>query len=102
MMRALVRGDTGVRLASVAEPRGEVVIEVAFAGVCRTDLAVADGVLGVPGVILGHELSGWANGRPVTVIPFAACRACDRCDATERTSRILGSPAGDTDHHGEP
>src|SRR5437879_6180504 len=56
-MRALVRTDR-VRLVEVPEPRGDVVVDIAYAGVCRTDLAVADGKVGKRGVILGHELSG--------------------------------------------
>ncbi len=49
----------------------EVVVEVAFAGVCRSDLAVADGSIAVEdGRVIGHELSGFADGEPVTVIPF--------------------------------
>ena len=69
-MRAVVRSAAGVQLEDVPAPTCEVVVDVAYAGVCRTDLAVADGRLGVPRVILGHELSGWANGKPVTAIPF--------------------------------
>ncbi len=88
--RALRRGAGGVALVdgvpAVAGP-GEVVVEVAYAGVCRTDLAVADGLIAVaPGRVLGHELSGWVDGAPVTVIPFAPCGACacirgGRCEA---------------------
>jgi L-iditol 2-dehydrogenase len=80
-MRALVRSPAGVRLEDVPPPAGaegrgtadaqrQVVIDVAYAGVCRTDLAVADGELPVARVIMGHELSGWLDGRPVTAIPF--------------------------------
>jgi threonine dehydrogenase-like Zn-dependent dehydrogenase len=83
-MRALIRDRAGVRLEEVAAPHGEVVIDVAYAGVCRTDLAVADGRLGAPRVILGHELSGWLDGAPVTAIPFTACGECDRCPSCAR------------------
>ena len=69
-MRALVRSDAGVRLEQVAAPRGEVIVDVAFAGVCRTDLAVADGRIATGRVVLGHELSGRVGGAPVTVVPF--------------------------------
>jgi len=81
-MRALIRAQHATVLASIPEPRadaGEVVVEVAFAGVCRTDLAVADGAIAVaPGRVLGHELAGWRvdTGERVTVIPFAPCGAC--------------------------
>lgn len=55
--------------------RGEVVVEVAYAGVCRSDLAVLDGTIPVaPGRVIGHELSGWIDGAPVTVVPFEGPR----------------------------
>src|SRR5688500_780771 len=84
MMRAVVRDQDGVRLARAAAPTpgdGEVAIDVAFAGVCRSDLAVAGGAIAVAqGRVLGHELAGrvrscgprvvgLAIGDPVTVIP---------------------------------
>ncbi len=94
-------------LAEVPEPApaaGEVVIDVAFAGVCRSDLAAADGAIAVAaGRVLGHELAGrvraigagvdgLAAGDPVTVIPFAPCRACAACAAGGRCAapRWLG------------
>jgi len=99
MMRALVRDDAGVTLARVAAPvpaADEVVIDVEFAGVCRSDLAVASGEIAVArGRVLGHELAGriravgarvtgLAFGAPVTVIPFAPCGACAGCAAAAR------------------
>lgn len=88
-MRALIRGDRGVELATLP-PRAagpdEVLVDVAFAGVCRSDLAVADGTIAVPaGRVIGHELAGWVGGAPVTVIPFTDCRSCvctrgERCE----------------------
>lgn len=102
-MRAIVRGPDGARLAEVPEPAvraGEVLIDVAFAGVCRTDLACADGSVRVAeGRVLGHELAGvvraigaaeggdseaLAVGDPVTVVPFSPCRACAACAADRR------------------
>ena len=74
-MRALVRDEGGVRLASRPAPTSDVVVEVAYAGVCRSDLAVIDGAIAVePGRVVGHELAGWAAGEPVTVIPFEGAR----------------------------
>ena len=70
-MKALIRRSGGIALADIAPPTGDAMIRVAFAGVCRTDLAVADGTIGVAeGRVLGHELSGWLDGEPVTVVPF--------------------------------
>ena len=75
-MRALIRDLEGVVLADVPSPTpgaGEVVVDVAYAGVCRTDLAVAAGVIAVaPRRVIGHELAGYLDGTPVTVIPFDA------------------------------
>ena len=109
-VRALVRRSRGVELAEVPalEPAaGEVVIEVAFAGVCRSDLAAADGAVEVAsGRVLGHELAGrigavgagvggHAAGDRVTAIPFQPCRACEACAAGERCEapRWLGVDA---------
>ena len=70
-MKALVRRGGRVELADVPVPSGDAIVEVAFAGICRTDLAVASGELPVAeGRVLGHELSGWCDGVPVSVIPF--------------------------------
>ena len=70
-MRAVIRGARGVELVdreTLHAAAGEVVVDVAFAGVCRSDLAVADGTITVaPGRVLGHEMSGHVNGVPVTV-----------------------------------
>jgi threonine dehydrogenase-like Zn-dependent dehydrogenase len=78
-MRAVRRGERGVELARVRAPEarpGEVTVAVAYAGICRTDLAVADGEIEVTiGRILGHELSGRVDGEPVTVIPFSSSGA---------------------------
>ena len=77
-MRALVRRDAAGGVALLERPRpigDDVVVDVAYAGVCRTDLAVIDGVVAAPaGRILGHELAGWVDGAPVTVIPFCGDR----------------------------
>jgi len=98
-MRAIVRDRDGVKLALVPAPApspDEVVIEVAYAGVCRSDLAVADGTIAVPpGRVIGHELAGrvrqlgaavseLAVGDAVTAIPFTSCGACVTCTAGRR------------------
>jgi threonine dehydrogenase-like Zn-dependent dehydrogenase len=98
-MRAIVRVPSGARLAEVPEPApapGEIVIDVAYAGVCRSDLAAADGEVPVaPGRVLGHELAGrvravgaavtgLAAGDRVSAIPFAPCGACAACAVNAR------------------
>lgn len=62
-MKALVKEAGGVRLVDVAEPTvrnaDDVIIRVLVAGVCRTDIYVADGrIPSADPVTLGHELCG--------------------------------------------
>ena len=74
---------------------GEVRIDVAYCGVCGTDLHIfmghMDGRIDMPQVI-GHEMSGtiaevgagvedWAVGDPVVVRPLDACGECAACRA---------------------
>lgn len=74
---------------------GEVQIEVAYTGICGTDLhiyhGVMDGRVDPPGVI-GHEMSGrvaaigvgsqgWSVGDAVTVMPLDWCGHCPACVA---------------------
>jgi len=88
-MYALVRGSEGVVLERRRAPDpspDEVAIDVAFAGVCRTDLSVADGSMSAASpVVLGHELAGRIAaigcavrgleiGQPVSAVPFLETR----------------------------
>ncbi|MDX3231486.1 zinc-dependent alcohol dehydrogenase [Streptomyces sp. ME19-01-6] len=76
-------------------PAGHVQVEVAFTGICGTDLHILHGHMDarvtLPAVI-GHEMSGriaavgqgvegWAAGDPVSVMPLAWCGACPACAA---------------------
>ncbi|WP_326692703.1 MULTISPECIES: alcohol dehydrogenase catalytic domain-containing protein [unclassified Streptomyces] len=76
-------------------PPGHVQIEVAFTGICGTDLHVLhgsmDGRVSLPAVI-GHEMSGriaatgqgvegWTAGDPVGVMPLDWCGTCPACAA---------------------
>lgn len=93
-------GGPGVDLVTVAAPDapgpGEVIVEVAAAGICGSDLHIdqwADGydfLLPALPVTLGHEFSGTlhslgagidpkALGRRVVVKPSVACGKCDYC-----------------------
>ncbi len=89
-MKAIVKGSTlALRdVAAQAPGPGEVRVRVAYAGVCRTDLYVADDRLAAPlPRILGHELSGTtmdpapgiAVGARVTVRPYLRCERCAGC-----------------------
>jgi 2-desacetyl-2-hydroxyethyl bacteriochlorophyllide A dehydrogenase len=92
---------TGDRTFTVVESEarppgpGEVRIEVAYTGICGTDLHIRHGAMdrrvSVPAVI-GHEMagrlaeigegvSGWAPGDPVTVMPLEWCGDCPACRA---------------------
>jgi len=74
-MRALVRNGK-VELASREAPKpgpGEVLVEVRSAGICRTDVYVADGSLVVDEPrVLGHEAAGVVDGARVAINPVLA------------------------------
>ena len=74
---------------------GEVRLDVAYVGICGTDLHIKhgamDGRVAIPAVI-GHEMSGtvaavgdnasgWSPGDPVTVMPLDWCGQCAACRA---------------------
>ena len=72
---------------------GEVQLDVAYTGICGTDLHILHGAMDarvtMPAV-LGHEMAGrvasigdgvagWDVGDPATVIPLVSCGACAAC-----------------------
>ena len=74
---------------------GEVQIDVAFTGICGTDLHILHGSMdsrvSLPAII-GHEMSGriskigpgvtgWKKGDHVTVMPLDPCGQCPACQA---------------------
>lgn len=93
-MWAVVKQGPSVQRCRVPmpEPRpGELLIRIAVAGVCRTDVYVAQGRLSsADPVILGHELAGvvaeagrgdhgFTAGDRVVVMPAIPCGKCLRC-----------------------
>jgi L-iditol 2-dehydrogenase len=91
----LAAGPGNVALAERPQPvpgPGEVVVEVAAAGICGTDLHIYDGeyATDVP-VTMGHEVSGrvvelgegvdadWLGVRVVTETYYATCGLCEFC-----------------------
>lgn len=68
---------------------GEVLIKVAYAGVCGSDMNIYQGVhpRAQAPLIMGHEFSGTveaghptlAKGTPVTVYPLLSCGHCEPC-----------------------
>ena len=86
-MQALVySAPLTLELQDVPEPKpgpGEVVVEVAAAGICGSELEGfrSQSPFRVPPLIMGHELAGHRadDGTPVAVNPLIACGACDLC-----------------------
>jgi (R,R)-butanediol dehydrogenase / meso-butanediol dehydrogenase / diacetyl reductase len=76
-------------------PEGQVRIDVAYTGICGTDLHVYHGAMDArvgPPAVIGHEMSGrvsevgpgvtgWQAGDHVTVMPLAWCGRCPACQA---------------------
>lgn len=71
-------------MADVDEPvpiESEVVVEVHTAGICGSDVHSArdGGLLRVPPLVMGHEISGTVDGRRVAVNPMISCGHCTMC-----------------------
>jgi len=91
----LADGPGHVGLSERPEPAavaGHVVLDVAAAGICGTDIHIWDGEYAArPPVTMGHELSGvvaevgegvdpvWLGARVVTETYFSTCGACEWC-----------------------
>jgi (R,R)-butanediol dehydrogenase / meso-butanediol dehydrogenase / diacetyl reductase len=83
------------RSAPVPPGAGEVRIDVAYTGICGTDLHILHGAMDsrvARPAVLGHEMSGrvaelgdgvagWTIGDRVTVMPLAWCGGCPACHA---------------------
>ena len=98
-MRAVAIADDRrlVPVERTVEPPspGQVLLEVAYCGICGSDLHFRDVPELFPaGTIPGHEMSGrvvalgdgverWSIGDRVSVLPFAQCGECERCLAGE-------------------
>jgi (R,R)-butanediol dehydrogenase / meso-butanediol dehydrogenase / diacetyl reductase len=98
MLSAAYTGDRTMRVEEAIAPPpgpGEVQLEVAYVGICGTDLHILHGAMDarvtMPAVI-GHEMSGtfaslgdgvsgWSVGDPVTVMPLDWDGTCPACAA---------------------
>lgn len=101
-MKALVKDNETLAIREELRPQvhtvDEVIIRVEIAGLCRTDVYVAEGTIATAGpLILGHEFAGVISergpqvktlkeGDRVTVNPQLACGQCPSCWAGEHRS----------------
>ena len=119
-MRAILKDSQSVAVAKVTTPQldlqdndtiDSVVISVALAGLCRTDVFVAEGRIPCrsPDLVLGHEFagtvetaspkSGFTAGTRVTVMPILPCGTCHLCQNGRQISCQHTTMLG-IDHHG--
>ncbi|WP_435281718.1 zinc-dependent alcohol dehydrogenase [Streptomyces koelreuteriae] len=90
------KGTVLVRPADPVPPAaGQVRIDVAYTGICGTDLHIFHGAMDgrvTPPTVLGHEMAGriaeigdgvtgWRAGEAVTVMPTVSCGDCPACSA---------------------
>jgi 2-desacetyl-2-hydroxyethyl bacteriochlorophyllide A dehydrogenase len=80
---------------------GQVAIDIAYCGICGSDLHFRDVPALFPaGTVPGHEMSGsigavgegvadWREGDRVSVLPFAQCGDCDACRSG--TEQVCGT-----------
>ncbi len=90
-MRAVRCPEGAPTVVDVAEPHeagDEVVVHVASAGICGSDLHML--AFGLP-LTFGHEMAGrLSDGTPVAVEPLAPCGECPACLASDYARCVLG------------
>ncbi|WP_030569423.1 Zn-dependent alcohol dehydrogenase [Streptomyces aureocirculatus] len=119
-MRGVVFDGERVEVADDLEVRGpgpgEVLVAVAAAGLCHSDLSVLDGTIPFPRpVVLGHEGAGVvdavgagvthvAPGDHVALSTIANCGACAECDRGRPTMcrKAIGMPRQPFTRAGQP
>ena len=96
MNAAFYTGDRRIEIRpteAVPPAPGMAQVEVAYTGICGTDLHIVHGAMDArvgPPAILGHEMAGhvaavgddvtdWREGDPVTVMPLVWCGECAAC-----------------------
>jgi 2-desacetyl-2-hydroxyethyl bacteriochlorophyllide A dehydrogenase len=86
------RGLAEVELPDPEPGAGEVAVEIAYCGICGSDLHMLPSPAIAPGTVMGHEFSGrlvavgegvegWDEGDRVSVYPGAPCGECPNCVA---------------------
>ncbi|WP_306325622.1 Zn-dependent alcohol dehydrogenase [Streptomyces venezuelae] len=119
-MRGVVFDGERVRVVDDLEVRdpgpGEVLVGIAAAGLCHSDLSVVDGTIPFPPpVVLGHEGAGVveavgpgvthvAPGDHVALSTLANCGACADCDRGRPTMcrKAIGMPGQPFSRGGKP
>jgi S-(hydroxymethyl)glutathione dehydrogenase / alcohol dehydrogenase len=113
-MRACVLrepGSLGTETVTLAAPKlGEVRVRMAAAGVCHSDLSLADGKLGEGRwpMVLGHEGAGVIDALGPGVsdellgarVVLAMIVPCGQCESCRRGNRTLCEPAGARSYDG--
>jgi len=93
MKAAFVKPGGALEVSECPTPepgRGELVVKVAYCGICGSDIHMLEAGLFSPDCIVGHELSGdiaavgdgvdgWSEGDPVVVLPLNPCFSCVSC-----------------------
>lgn len=108
MKAARVQAGGKLRVEEVPRPEpgpGEVLVRVAYCGICGSDIhMLASGML-PEGCIIGHELSGrvaavgegvqgWQAGDAVVVLPIDPCFACAPCRRGDTQVCVEMAPRG--------
>jgi len=92
-MKALIKDGSSIAVQNIAQPSlqsdGDVLVQVMMAGLCRTDLYVAAGLVKTPDpIVLGHEFAGvvadssaanFKSGDRIVVNPLLSCGHCSSC-----------------------
>ena len=93
MKAAIVQPDGKMKVEECPTPEPgpeEILVKVAYCGICGSDLHMADAGFFPPGCIIGHEMSGhvaavgegvqgWREGDAVVILPMDPCFACEPC-----------------------
>lgn len=109
-MKALVKEGTNLAVKTWPTPKiqssDDVLIRVAIAGICRTDIYVSQGsIQSQDPIIPGHEFSGTVEaigknvthlkiGDRVAVMPVIACKTCQECLANHSNNCLLSKMLG--------
>ena len=93
ILRSLVKDNAAVSIAKIKRRplvHGEIRLKIALAGICRTDVLVANNKIPSPNkVVLGHEICGIVVDKydgcsiplnnHATIVPFRGCGHCKQC-----------------------